>query len=77
VESARASWNILKSFNLTFIIVILKDYDENMIDKHYLISLCNVIYYVIDKIIANHLNPIMSKLTSQEQGGVCGRKTYK
>jgi hypothetical protein len=64
VETTKISGDILKAFNSTFIILIPKDQEANSVDKFRSISLCNVIYKIITKIIANHLKPIMSKVVS-------------
>jgi hypothetical protein len=40
-----------------------------MTDKFHPISLCNVIYKIITKVIANRLKPILHSIISPEQGG--------
>jgi hypothetical protein len=62
-------------FNATFITLIPKIKGDNSADKLCPISLCNVIYKIISKLIASRLKPILSLIISQEQGGfVEGRK---
>jgi hypothetical protein len=75
VEESRNSKTILQAFNATFITLISKIKGESSTDKFCPISLCNVIYKIISKLISSRLKPILPLIISQEQGGfVEGRK---
>jgi hypothetical protein len=69
VEEARYLSSILQAFNATFIALIPKEKESNTADKYRLISLCNVVYKIITKIIAKSLKPILQEIISPEQGG--------
>lgn len=60
---------MLPSLNSTFIALIPKEEDSITPDKYRLIALCNVIYKVISKVIANRLKPLLPLLISPEQSG--------
>lgn len=55
------------SFNSTFIALIPKEDKPISFDDFHTISLCNCIYKIIVKIIANRLKPILSAHISSEQ----------
>ena len=57
VEDSRVSKRALPTFNATFITLIPKCEGADSPDKFRPISLCNVIYNIITKVIANRLNP--------------------
>jgi hypothetical protein len=69
VEESHTSGYILHAFNVIFITLIPKDCEANMTNKFRPISLCNVLYKIITKVIANRLNTITNKIVSLEQGG--------
>ena len=59
--------SILKSINHTFITLIPKvNNPEKVIDFRH-ISLCNVIYMIVSKVIANHLKPMLDSIISETQ----------
>lgn len=66
VEDSRRSGSILKSLNSTFIPLIPKVEEENTPQKFRPISLCNVIYKIISKVIANGMKPILPGLISEK-----------
>jgi hypothetical protein len=66
VEESRNSKTILQAFNTTFITLIPKIKGESSTDKFHPISLCNVIYKIISKLIASRLKPILPQIISQE-----------
>eukprot|EP00253_Pinus_taeda_P018950 PITA_18950 len=69
VEDSRRSGSILKSINSTFIALIPKEEETNTPEKFIPIALCNFIYKIISKFIANRLRPILPSIISEEQSG--------
>eukprot|EP00253_Pinus_taeda_P028466 PITA_28466 len=69
VEDSRRSKTILKSLNSTFIALVPKVEEANTPEKFRPIALCNVIYKIISKVIANRLKMILPGIISQEQSG--------
>jgi hypothetical protein len=60
---------VLQDFNATFFALIPKEKEANFADKFRPISLCNVIYKIITKILANRLKPILQEIIYPKQGG--------
>ena len=60
---------LLPSLNATFIALIPKEEESCTPDKFRPIALCNIIYKIISKVIANRLKPLLPLLISQEQAG--------
>eukprot|EP00253_Pinus_taeda_P011270 PITA_11270 len=69
VEDSRRSKTILKSLNSTFIALVPKVEEANTPENFRPIALCNVIYKIISKVIANRLKMILPGIISQEQSG--------
>eukprot|EP00253_Pinus_taeda_P022384 PITA_22384 len=67
VEDSRRSKTILKSLNSTFITLVPKVEEANTPEKFQPIALCNVIYKIISKVIANRLKMILPSIISREQ----------
>ena len=67
MEESRALHWLLPSLNSTFIALIPKEEKSNTPDKFRPIALCNVIFKVISKVIANKLKPLLPLLISPEQ----------
>ena len=67
VEESRTKKGVLKSFNATFLTLIPKEVGADTPDKFKSIALCNVIYKIISKVIANRLKPLLLVLISPEQ----------
>ena len=58
---------LLKSINHTFITLIPKVSNPKNVSEFRPISLCNVIYKIISKVIANHLKPFLNSIVSEAQ----------
>jgi hypothetical protein len=69
VEDSRRSTSILKALNATMITLIPKENEARTPDQYRPIALCNVVYKIISKVIANRLKPLLPTLISQEQAG--------
>ena len=67
VLSCLNSGSILKSINHTFITLIPKVNNLKKVSDFRPISLCNVIYKIISKVIANHLKPLLDSIISETQ----------
>eukprot|EP00253_Pinus_taeda_P015841 PITA_15841 len=66
---------ILPSLNSTFLVLIPKGAESNTPDKYRPIALCNIVYKLISKVLANRIKPLLPLLISQEQiGYVEGRQ---
>ena len=77
VEESRNKRGIFKDFNATFLTLIPKEVGVDSPDKFRPIALCNVIYKIISKVIANRLKPIVPSLISSKQSGfVEGRNIF-
>jgi len=75
VEDSRLNKTILKVLNTSFISLIPKQDIAQTPDKYRPISLCNVVYKIISKVVANRLKPPLPTLVSGEQSSyVEGRK---
>ncbi len=60
---------MLKSLNSTFLALIPKKEGADKLDQFRPIALCNVVFKIITKLIAERLKPFLSSLISTEQGG--------
>ena len=67
VLSCLNSGSILKSINHTFITLILKVRNPEKVTEFRPISLCNVLYKIVSKVIANHLKPLLNSIISDTQ----------
>ena len=64
VEDSRHSASILKALNATMITLIPKENEVRTPDLYRPIALCNVVYNIISKVIANRLKPLLPTLIS-------------
>jgi hypothetical protein len=69
VEESRRLGKITGGLNATFLTLIPKANKPSTFDDFRLISLCNLCYKIISKIIANRIKPFLSKFLSEEQLG--------
>ena len=66
VFSCLNSGSILRSINHTFISLIPKVKNPERVTEFRPISLCNVIYKIVSKVIANRLKPWLNSLISEK-----------
>jgi hypothetical protein len=69
LEDSRASGQVLQALNATFITLIPKEGKAHHPKKFRPISLCNVIYKLLTKVIARRLKPILPTIISPEKSG--------
>eukprot|EP00253_Pinus_taeda_P014407 PITA_14407 len=69
VEDSRSNKTILKALNTSFITLIPKQEMAQTPDKYRPIALCNVVYKIISKVVANRLEPLLLVLVSGEKSG--------
>eukprot|EP00253_Pinus_taeda_P031123 PITA_31123 len=67
VEECKVSGSLYNAVNSTFIALIPKSDSPSSFDDYRPISLCNVLYKIISKIIANRLRPILSRNIAPQQ----------
>ena len=67
VKETRTSGQVLLSLNVTFLTLIRKEEMDTNLKQFRPISLCNAIYKIITKVVANGLKPIMTFIISKEQ----------
>ena len=60
---------MLKALNTSFISPIPKQDLAQTLDRFRPIALCNVVYKIISKVMANRLKPILPTLVFGEQSG--------
>jgi hypothetical protein len=69
VEDSRCLASVLKALNATMITLIPKENEARTPGLYRPITLFNVVYKIISKVIANRLKPLLPTLVSQEQVG--------
>eukprot|EP00253_Pinus_taeda_P006494 PITA_06494 len=78
VEEFRKKGEVYNPFNATFIALIPKKEVPESFEDFRPISLCNSIYKIIAKVIANKIKPILSRHISMEQFGfLSGRQIHE
>ena len=73
-EKFRVRGRILGSFKITFIVLILKKDTATTLNNFHLISLCNVVYKLIEKVISNKVKDILTYLIRDEQFAFLAKK---
>eukprot|EP00253_Pinus_taeda_P009224 PITA_09224 len=66
-EDSTGSKTILKALNTSFISLIPKQDSAQIADKYRPIDLCNVVYKIISKGVADRLKPLLPSLVAEEQ----------
>jgi hypothetical protein len=69
VEDSRIKGKISGSLNSTFLVLIPKENNSLSFNDYRPISLCNLIYKVISKVISNRIKPFLGRSLSAEQLG--------
>jgi hypothetical protein len=69
VEESHMLGSMLKAFNATFLALIPKEKEANTTEKFRPITLCNIIYKIVSKLVANIIKPLLKNIISKEQGG--------
>jgi hypothetical protein len=69
VEDSRIRGKVIGALNSTFLTLIPKENNPITFGDYKPIALCNLCYKLITKIIANRINPILSRTLSGEQLG--------
>ncbi|XP_050241121.1 uncharacterized protein LOC126690018 [Quercus robur] len=72
VLSCLNSGSLLKSINHTFITLVPKVQNLERVMDFRPISLCNVIYKIVSKVIANRLKPLLNSIISEAQSAFIG-----
>jgi hypothetical protein len=75
VEESRSLGSIVGGLNSTFLTLIPKANNPTTFEDFHPISLCNLCYKLISKIIANRIKPFLSKsISSKQMGFLKGRR---
>jgi hypothetical protein len=69
VEDSRINGKVFGSLNSTFLALIPKENNSVSFNDYRPISLCNLIYKVISKVLSNRIKPILERCLSAEQLG--------
>lgn len=69
MEDSRRDKIMVGAFNATFLNLINKEEDDDTTYRFHPISLSNVIYNIISKVLANRLKPLLTLLVYPNQSG--------
>eukprot|EP00253_Pinus_taeda_P030079 PITA_30079 len=69
VEDSKLNRTILKALSTSFIALIPKQDNAQTPEKYRIIAVCNVVYKIISKVVANKLKPLLPTIISGEQSG--------
>ena len=69
IKSFKVKSKVSGCTNSTFLALIPKEFNLSSFDRFRPISLCNVSYKILSKLLANRLKPLLGKLISPLQGG--------
>jgi hypothetical protein len=69
VEDSRIKGKVMGSLNSTFLVLIPKQQNSLTFSDYRPISLCNLAYKLISKVISNRLKPFLQKSISAQQLG--------
>lgn len=77
VQESQCSQKVLRALNSTFLALIPNKKDYAAFKDFISISYCNVIYKIISKVIAHHINPILNDIIVDEKFSFLhGRKIH-
>jgi hypothetical protein len=75
VEDTRIRGRARGSLNMTFLVPIPKENNPQSFENFRPISLCNLCYKLVSKVIANRIKPVLSReLTCNQLGFLKGRQ---
>jgi retron-type reverse transcriptase len=69
VEDTRIKGKVQNSLNSTFLVLIPKENQPDSFTDFRPISLCNLVYKIVSKVISNRMKPILERILSAEQLG--------
>lgn len=74
VHESYSNKEMLRALNATFLVLIPKKEEANQLDFFRPIALCNVVYKIITKLLAERLKVCLPMVISEEQGGFVAGK---
>lgn len=77
IEDTHTKGKVTKSLNSTFLVLIPKENNAVSFNDYRPISLCNLIYKIVSKVISNRMKPYLERNLSAEQlGFLKGRRIH-